>query len=106
VDLVKEEYARVKGSPRLGAADKQRLEDHITRVTEIERRLNVTISCSTPNRPGNPPEAVCGKPQTDVAFYNSYMDVLVAALSCGLTRVATVLHLGWSTTFRERCNDP
>jgi Protein of unknown function (DUF1552) len=106
VDLVKEDYARVKNAPRLAAADKLRLEEHVNRISEIERRLNVTISCSTPARPGNPAEPVCGQPGTDIAFYNSYMDVLVAAIACGLTRVATVLHQGWSTTFGERCNDP
>ncbi|MDX2024127.1 MAG: DUF1552 domain-containing protein [Deltaproteobacteria bacterium] len=106
VDLVKEDYTRLKNAPQLAAADKVRLEEHVNRIAEIERRLAVTISCNTPSRPSNPANPVCGQPSTDVAFYESFLDILVAGLSCGLTRVATVLHQGWSTTFGERCNDP
>ncbi len=103
IDLVYQDYTRLKANPRLAAADKARLDEHLTRVADIQRRLTVTSSCAKPTRPGTPATPVCGQPDTQVSYYKTYQDILVAALQCGLTRVAHV-YLGGSVTFGERCN--
>jgi len=106
VDLVYNDYVRLKTNPKLASADKARLEDHIARVADIKRRQSVTISCSSPTKPAVMKFDGCGNWQSQVDFYKTFQDVLVAALACGLTRSASFLHQGWSTTFGERCEDP
>jgi hypothetical protein len=81
---------------KLGASDKQRLDQHMTTVSELEHRLKnastapVTASCVRPGEPmrfdyrANDRVPETGKLQ---------MDLLVLALQCDLTRVAT---LQWS----------
>lgn len=107
VDLVLEDYKRTLANPRLSTLDKERLQDHIERIADIQRRESVTIACTPPARPAN-----AGDPgrtndwSVHASFYVSFQDTLVAALACGLTRVAAVLHQGWSTTFGDRTQDP
>jgi len=78
---------RKKASPQ----DRKRLEQHLTSVREIERRLmtgnDQGIVCKPPDRGGRfNPQANDNYPQTGRLM----MDMIVAALSCQLTRVATL----------------
>lgn len=71
---------------RVGAADRQRLEAHITSLREVEQRLTTTSACG----PGGVmPSAETDDRQRLPAMMRSMIDVLVLALSCDLTRVAT-----------------
>jgi hypothetical protein len=106
VDLVYDDYVRMRSNSKLGALDKARLEDHIARVADIKRRQNVTISCTKPTRPTNFKDSICGDWQNHADLYLGFQDTIVAALACGLTRVVTSLHQGWNTTFGEICEDP
>ena len=46
VDRVLENYKRLRnGSRRLSNEDKQRLDDHLERLDELQRKLNVEVSC-------------------------------------------------------------
>lgn len=104
LDLVKADYARLKANPRLGSEDKKRLEGHLQRVSDIERRTAVTSVCGKPPRPTDPPNPKCGDPANNANYYRAYQDVLIAALDCGLTRVATLLFDGNVSTFGATCD--
>ena len=88
----------VKGSfdslnPKLGVSDRQKLDQHLTQVREIEKRIDlgaVGENCSVP-------------PYSPVTDYNAnenypavtklMMDMIVMSFACDLTRVST---LQWS----------
>jgi hypothetical protein len=80
-DLV--EFAR-----RMGTEDRVKIEAHLTSIRSLEQQL------------GNLTGATCGRPEPRPVALNDWskhpdimnaqMDLLVAALKCGLTRVATL----------------
>lgn len=93
LDRVRQDFARLEG--RVSAADRRKLDAHLTAIREIETALNPPLRaparCKVPERPAtldaweqaNYPQL--GKLQ---------MDLMVMALACDLTRVAS---LQWST---------
>lgn len=100
VDRVLENYRRLRQNPRLSAADKTRLDDHLQRVSELQRRLATMVTCTYPTAPGaphagaqlghvvyNPPYAQNSALQ--LGWFKVMNDLIVAAFSCGLTRIAT-----------------
>ena len=84
LDVVLEDIRQLQ--PKLGARDKQRLEEHLTHVSEIERRLKLTQAACT--NPAAPVGAFDGE-QQNMAKLDIMGDILVAALRCDLTRVFT-----------------
>lgn len=99
LDLVKDRFSKVQ--PKLSSADRQKLENHLTAVRELELRLDnpagtLGSSCSQP---------MIGAPinLTDPANYGTIgklqMDLVSMALSCDLTRVVT---LQWSASTNNR----
>lgn len=98
VDKVLDGYRRLRdGNRRLSAADKQRLDDHLQRLDELQRRLNVssTVTCSRPARPASSNHQLYGgnfavDPAKHTSWYTLLNDVTVAAMSCGLSRIATI----------------
>jgi hypothetical protein len=84
LDAVRGEYESM--APRLGADDRRRLDSHLTSIRNVERRLTVSArACSPPSRADEGNFPTTGRLQ---------MDLLVSALSCGLTNVGS---LQWST---------
>jgi hypothetical protein len=85
LDVVADDTKRLE--QKLGARDKQRLDEHLTHINEIERRLKVAQgACTSPTRPTDPFK---GEPAV-VDKHNVMTDILVAALRCDLTRVFTI----------------
>lgn len=85
LDLVAQDAKQLSG--RLGKRDKERIDEHLTHIREIERRLNAArAACSTPQAPA---EAHAGEPRV-LERLGIMADILVAALRCDLTRVFTV----------------
>lgn len=93
LDFVKEDFQQL--SPLLSKRDRQKMDQHFSAISEIEKRLGgtttVAVGCRKPaepaatldvKNPANFPQI--GKLQTDL---------LAVALACDLTRVAT---LQWS----------
>jgi len=80
-------------SQRVAAADKQRLDSHLTNLRTLEQRIDsqasALASCSVPARPS---EGLGGN-DAFPAIGESMMDLMVLALACGQTRVAS---LQWS----------
>ncbi len=106
VDLVREDYARLRQSGKLSGLDLERLDEHMERVVELQRRQAITIKCEQPTPRKNHDDPCAAGIETTVRNYVAHQDVLVAGLACGLTRVATSLHQGWNSTFGELCQDP
>jgi hypothetical protein len=107
LDFVDRRYAKL--SARLGAADKQRLDAHLTRLREIEARVAITARCAPPllvdTSDYNPQSGLNSADDgsikdllTDGAIPKVgklMTDMLVMALACDITGVAT---LQWSDT--------
>jgi hypothetical protein len=88
VDRVIENYRLLRNSNRrLSAQDKRRLDDHMSRLSEVQRAVNDT----TPRSCGN-----VSKPNADSSNANSktryglFNDVIAAAFACGTSRIAIV----------------
>jgi hypothetical protein len=85
LDVVAEDTRQL--GARLGKRDRQRLDEHLTHISEIERRLNVTrAACVTPATPAS---VVDGEVNV-LDRLDVMADILVAALRCDVTRVFTV----------------
>jgi hypothetical protein len=89
LDAVKDSYSSL--SPKLGATDKQKIEQHFAQIRDLENRLiqpgTIGANCVKPVLPtgfdykSNDQFPATGKLQ---------MDLLVNALACDLTRVASL----------------
>jgi hypothetical protein len=108
LDAVDRRYAKL--AKRLGAADRQRLEEHLAIVRELEQRVaSAAATCAAPALPDtsdyDPQSGLksddAGAVQdlaTDAAIPKVgklMLDMLVMALTCDLTSVATLM---WSDT--------
>jgi hypothetical protein len=95
LDLVSEDFERL--NPTLGGDDRQRLEEHLAKIREIEQSIDVTTGEVSPQ---------CDKPDIGETI-EGYKDnanfpavgeqqtqLLAMALACDMTRVAT---FQWST---------
>ncbi len=89
LDAVKDDAKDLQ--KRLGAEDKARLDAHLTHISEIQHRLQLTgAACEAPGSPV-PNEDLIAK--TDILA-----DLLVRALACGLTRVFSFMLTSPATT--------
>jgi hypothetical protein len=85
LQAVYKNYAALR--PKLGAADRERLQAHMTRVEELEQRLTSVAlrpACTIPEAPAD------SERRADVG-----LDILVQAFACDITRVATVRTQFW-----------
>ena len=87
LDAVTGEVGRLKG--QLGAADRARLDQHLTSIRTLEQRLGAAAgACAFIDAPGSYPD-VGGREQ--IAEKNAiFSELLALALACDLTRVFTV----------------
>ena len=96
VDAVLEDYKRLRnGNRRLSSGDKQRLDDHIDRISELERKLKVTASCGGVVIPqsSSADELTSSygvDPEAQKRFWQLMNDVVVAAFACDTARIATM----------------
>ncbi|MES1183258.1 MAG: DUF1552 domain-containing protein [Myxococcales bacterium] len=107
LDAVAARYAKL--AKRVGAADRARLEQHATRIREIEQQLSQVTACQAPTLVDtsdyNPASGLDSgdsgqikDPATDAAIPRVgklMLDMLVMALACDITSVATLM---WSDT--------
>ena len=89
LDFVRQDIREVKA--QVSAADRQRIDQHETAVREMEARL-VTgdgegVACEIPGK-GDPFDA--SKHANFPAAGRAFMDQIVTAMACGLTRVASI----------------
>lgn len=89
VDRVLQSYQSLRQSDRrLSLDDRQRLDDHMERLYELERRLNVEVapraSCAEAKEPGT------SSFEDPAKYYEAVNDVIAAAFLCGTSRIAVV----------------
>lgn len=84
VDKVLESYRSLRqGNRRLSRGDRQRLDDHMDRLAELQRRLTtVNAACQSAVRPGFGSDAPVN--------YDDLCDVVATAFACGATRIAVL----------------
>jgi hypothetical protein len=93
-DLVLEDYKRTRNASGLSKEDQRRLDDHVQRISELQRRLNVRATCSTVKQPTSKSTDYMTKPSygIDPAFQDTAWqlmnDVIVAGFTCGTSRIA------------------
>jgi hypothetical protein len=98
---------------RLGQADRRRLDQHLTEVSELEKRIRtlpvVSASCRAPDAPGPDPQPTPdGTYAGETERARAMVDLLHMALLCDLTRVAT-LQLSvpeWELAMAAATGDP
>jgi hypothetical protein len=93
LDFLRKDIGRMER--RLAGSEKQKLEQHLGSLRELEKRLSAfTASCELPSRPdgGRFPKLLMyngGEPYFDV-ITDLQIDLLAQALACDLTRFATL----------------
>jgi hypothetical protein len=96
VDRVLESYNRLRnGNSRLSAGDKQRLDDHIARIAELERKLTAgsSASCGDVTAPTDDASKHNGDTPEDAGKQiQLYNEVAAVAFMCGTSRIAVVCH--------------
>lgn len=97
IDRVLEDYKRLRnGSRRLSTADRQRLDDHIDRLDELQRKINVQVSCGDiqPPTASSVDEWSSSSygidPQAQTRFWQLHNDVIAAAFACDTCRIASM----------------
>lgn len=95
LDFVDRDIVALQG--KLGTADKQRLDEHLTTIRALEKQIGEQVSadCAAPPEPTAVPY---GDGDCD-AYAKLMIDLVVMALRCDLTRVAFV-SLGPSQNYR------
>jgi len=97
VDRVLENYNSLRQSNRrLSSRDRQRLDEHIERIDELQRRLSIVVSCGDVDVPTLDSEEVTWDPSYHVNpelqgdFWSLFNDVIVTAFLCGTSRIAVL----------------
>lgn len=90
IDLAQQELAVLRA--RVGAAEQAKLDAHLASIRQLEQSLSTPTTCGTPT----PPTSVSYAANDNFpAIGKAQMDLLVTALACGMTNVAS---LQWSFT--------
>ncbi|MBK8943362.1 MAG: DUF1552 domain-containing protein [Polyangiaceae bacterium] len=101
IDSVRQDANKLRG--RLGTVDQQRIDAHLQGLSELEMKINaMPPSCMAPSQPSETnPEGPSNGALTNVN--NIMADLLVKALECDITRVASVMFIGGAaeTTYTE-----
>lgn len=99
VDRVLEDYKRLRnGNQRLSVDDRRRLDDHMQRLAELERRLKVrpTAGCKDVKPVTTNTSSLINQssysvnPNAQSQVYGVLNDVIVAAMMCDTSRIAVV----------------
>lgn len=95
-DLVLEDYKRLRdGNRRLSAGDRKRLDDHLSRIDELERKLKVAGSCGNIDPPDVDSTSLYSgtffrDPQKHREYWKLMNDVIVAGLVCDTSRIVSL----------------
>ncbi|MBZ5707962.1 DUF1552 domain-containing protein [Nannocystis pusilla] len=85
VDLLVDEATALRG--RLGSEERPKLDAHLDALAQLEKGLSGATACALPGAPA------AGDTQDNARFpatTTAQIDMMVAALACGMTRVASL----------------
>lgn len=87
MDRVLADYRRLESNARLGREDRERLQNYAQHIQALSTRLmnTATVSCDGPSQRNTTGGLLSG-------VYSNHIDIIVAALACGATRIA-MLHI-------------
>jgi hypothetical protein len=89
LELVRDDVKRLQ--PRLGSADRARLDQHLTSIDEVRKQILAIppeiIGCS---KPPSPTETNSTTPEQYLSVSKAMSDLIATAWACDLTRVATM----------------
>lgn len=87
VDRALEHYNSVRNHPRLSAADRDALDEHVEHMYTLENQLSLAAAdCSPPDDPG----AIGNAPEDVDARAQAVVDIAIAALRCEMTQVVNL----------------
>ncbi|MBX5482705.1 MAG: DUF1552 domain-containing protein [Myxococcaceae bacterium] len=97
LDAVKDDANRL--IKRLGAADRQRLDQHLTAISELRQQISalpppVTSACAAPKTPVTQTNQDQGGAEPMEAVHRAFADLIALAWACDLTRVVSVQFSG------------
>jgi len=87
LDAVQDDLARLQ--PKLGAADRTRLQAHLDAVRELEQRIDIVVDCEVPPAPTDLPVEIWQSGYYRRAHLQ--IDLLAMAIQCGLTNYASFM---------------
>jgi hypothetical protein len=94
VDRVLESYRRLRdGNRRLSSKDRQRLNDHMDRIAELQRKLNASfpLACRGATAPVDDSALRASlEPADAVRYAQLYNEVAAMAFTCGASRIAVL----------------
>lgn len=94
VDNVIEQYRELTKSSRLSRVDKDKLEQHVSLLSEVQARLGGTgftsLSCMKPVEPESLANNTGTDPSDITMKWDLFLDLVVLALSCDRTRLVTM----------------
>ena len=92
--------------PRLGTADKARLDQHLDGLRQLETRLAMPAAPAAAGCPGSSARPTDPDPTSHTLTSQAISDVLALALACDVTRVFSYKYALWhTTTFTELTAD-
>jgi len=92
LDVISQDVKDLK--PRLGSADRMRLDSHLEGVDQLQTQINAALTGHDCGNPINPDEAYPDRGNDGdirVARCEAFADLLAFAFACDLTRVATFM---------------
>jgi len=92
IDRVADEYRDLQKSTRISALDREKLDRHITLLSEVQARLSGTtiVSCTKPMEPESL-ENNSGTDPSDISQkWEIMLDLIVLGLACDRTRIVTI----------------
>lgn len=93
VDRVFQDYQSLRNNSRMGSEDRQKVDSHMTFLSELRTSLTNLQSCSgTSTPPANQSfDSLSGHTEPEVATdYRLINDVIAAAIRCGSTKIVTM----------------
>ncbi|MGE0527989.1 MAG: DUF1552 domain-containing protein, partial [Bdellovibrionales bacterium] len=89
-DLILEDYKNLLSHKRISAADKVTVDNFVTQVQELNKRINdtVALSCSAPTMRSAGNFYYDLRTETDhINEWSNFIDIMVSAMACDLTRI-------------------
>jgi hypothetical protein len=92
IDNVLDQYRALRDSSRLSGEDKQKVEQYVTLISEVQARLapRPIMACTLPMEAGSLDNNSGTDPGDITAKWDLFLDLVTAAVMCDRTRIITI----------------